>query len=129
MWAYALSAGTERALKRRAQVLDRMHAEGFITALELDRIGRQPVTVVKRRSAFGAPHFVTALTQGRFDALQPAPGKVMTLSSDMTTTIALGVGTVCFGAVSATSATWAQSPLCGCQPCAMTKPAGVRRRY
>lgn len=76
--AYALTAGTERALKRRAHVLQRMHTEGLITALELERIGRQPVTVVKRRSAFGAPHFVTALTQGRLGALQPALGDVMT---------------------------------------------------
>jgi penicillin-binding protein 1C len=76
--AYALNAGTTRALKRRAHVLERMHQEGFISAVELERIGSQPVEVATRRSAFGAPHFVTALTQGSFAALQPDLGNVMT---------------------------------------------------
>ena len=51
------------------------------------------------------------------------------LPSDMTTTIALGVGVGCPGATSVTSSTCAQSPHCDRQPCTSSNPPGVRRRY
>lgn len=80
--AFALDAHSERAAKRRAHVLERLHAMKKVAPAELETFAARPIAVVKRRSAFGAPHFVTALIGGRLDALgaktEPGASRVRT---------------------------------------------------
>jgi penicillin-binding protein 1C len=53
----------KRALKRRAFVLERMQALGFVDAAERERAERQTMNVMPHADAFRAPHFCELVKQ------------------------------------------------------------------
>lgn len=67
---YALDRHPERALGRRNRVLSRMLAAKVASQPVIERARSEPLLVDKRRPAFGAPHFVSALLQGQMSAFQ-----------------------------------------------------------
>lgn len=70
--SYALFGDSSRALRRRDRVLQRMVEENKLSAPDAAKLSDMGLDVAERRSAFGAPHFVTQLLLGRFANVQPA---------------------------------------------------------
>jgi len=67
---YALDRYPERALLRRNKVLSRARDAKAMPGDIIEQALAEPVHIDRRRSAFGAPHFVAALIQGRFSDFQ-----------------------------------------------------------
>ncbi len=69
--AYALRAHPERALDRRKRVLQAMVDHGDLTVDRADELASEPLELVTRSPAFGAPHFTTSLLGERLAKVQP----------------------------------------------------------
>ena len=69
---YALDKHTDRALRRRNRILERMHSAGKISDDAFERASHEPLFVTKHTPTFGAPHLIAALAQGSLDPSLPA---------------------------------------------------------
>ena len=68
---YQVTRHADRARRRRDRVLDRMAAQGWMAADDVERAKGEPIATQSRRPAFGAPHFVAGLVSGGLAAVQP----------------------------------------------------------
>jgi penicillin-binding protein 1C len=80
--------GTERILKRRARVLDRMVASGFIREEEASLAKEEPIVLAPKGSGLGAPHLVRGVLSG---AIDPIAGELRGKASSITLTIDRGL--------------------------------------
>ena len=71
---YQVTRHVDRARRRRDRVLDRMAAQGWLEAAEVERARGEPIAVQSRRPAFGAPHFVAGLLSGGHSTAAFEPG-------------------------------------------------------
>jgi penicillin-binding protein 1C len=74
---YELSRHADRAVARRNHVLDRMLETGAIPRDVFERSRAEALVLQRRAPAFGAPHFVRALTSGALAAEQPGLSGVL----------------------------------------------------
>jgi penicillin-binding protein 1C len=80
--------GTERLERRRARVLDRMVARGFITEAEASLAKTEPIALAPKGSGLGAPHLVRGVLSGVID---PAAGALKGRASSITLTLDRGL--------------------------------------
>jgi penicillin-binding protein 1C len=80
--------GTERLERRRARVLDRMVARGFITEAEASLAKTEPIALAPKGSGLGAPHLVRGVLSG---AIDPAAGALKGRASSITLTLDRGL--------------------------------------
>ena len=78
---------TDRLLKRRDTVLDRMLGAGLATEDEVRRAKSEPLVIAPRGGGLGAPHLVQALTSGKLLDL----GEERAHVADLTLTIDRGL--------------------------------------
>ncbi|MBN2194871.1 MAG: penicillin-binding protein 1C [Polyangiaceae bacterium] len=89
---YSLGRHPERALARRARVLRALVRSGVVTVGEAQVAEAEALSLSTRRSAFGAPHLVSALVSGGLTDLQPAlRGALASSPSRVRTTIDSGL--------------------------------------
>ncbi len=78
---------TDRLLRRRDTVLERMRGAGLASDEDVERAKAEPLVIAPRGGGLGAPHLVLALTSGKLDDLGAARAGV----SDVTLTIDRGL--------------------------------------
>lgn len=64
--------GTEKLLKRRDRVLDRMESHGLATADEVARAKAEPLVIAPKGRGVGAPHLIRGALSGAIDPLAGA---------------------------------------------------------
>ncbi|AKT39847.1 penicillin-binding protein 1C [Chondromyces crocatus] len=80
--------GTERLLRRRDRILERMEAGGLATAEEVASARAEPIGIARRGGSLGAPHLVYAVLSGAAD---PVVGALRDRASEVTLSIERGL--------------------------------------